>query len=88
MDRPKKPRGQCRRLLMALAVSDWAAPAPLLGLHLNMLNYRARITDLRQRWGIPIKAESEIVNGRKHTVYTVPQAARQRAAELLADGGG
>ena len=83
MPQRKELKGQCRKLLMALAVSGWEAPAVTLGLHLDMLNYRARITDLRHRWDIPIEARIQWVNGKKHTTYVVPAEARERACALL-----
>lgn len=78
----RRMKGQCRRILMAFAMSQWRVDAPTLNA-LGPLNYRGRISDLRHKWGIGIRAHSVSVDGKKHTTYVVPEADRQRATALL-----
>lgn len=80
-------KGQCRRILLAFAMSAWRVDALTLNA-LGPLNYRGRISDLRHKWGVGIRAFSESVGGKRHTTYVVPEADRERASALLELGEG
>ena len=81
----RAPHGDCLVLLEAFSRMAWRAPAWALN-RLGMLSERARISDLRARWGIEIVAHSHWVRGRKHTIYELRAASRARARALIHDG--
>ena len=79
----KAPTGQCLTVLKALRVHGWRCQAWDLN-HLGMLNERARISDLRHRWGIEIAAETVRVEGQQQTTYVVAAHSQERACQLIA----
>jgi len=82
-DAGRAPTSQCLRLLIAFQRQRWSAPAWSLN-RLGMLNERGRISDLRHRWGLLVKAEPR--GRRGHTVYTIPPGQRREARRLIREG--
>jgi len=77
------PTGDNLRVLWLFACHNWSLPAHALKAETYQLNPRARISELRQRYGLRIIATWVIVNGRKHTTYTLHLASRDHARKLL-----
>lgn len=72
----------CWKILDALRNGRWAATAYELS-RLEMLNPRARISDLRIKHGLTIEADSICgAEGKLHTTYRVPEQAQARATHL------
>ena len=75
--------GTTRQLLAIFQTFGWHVTSMWLARHSEMLGYRARITDLRQKYGLRIDATWVIVNAKKRTTFTLHENSRGLAAQLL-----
>jgi hypothetical protein len=51
-----------------------------------MLDERARISDLRHRWGIPVRADTCRDGGVIQTTYVIPEEYQEEAKRLIREG--
>ncbi|MFA4972334.1 MAG: hypothetical protein WC683_06950 [bacterium] len=79
----RKLSDDCWKTLDCLRMHSWRATSLDLA-RVNMLNYRARVSDLRRFFGVDIVAESQRdqVTRKLHTVYVVPEQHQARAIYL------
>jgi len=74
----------CWKILNEMRWRGWEAPSVVLGHNLGMLNYRARISDLRLKHGLPIEVDrrTDEATKKEHNIYFVPSSATARAEHL------
>ncbi len=83
--RKDAPTGQCLTLLKAFCDKSWRPCAWQLN-RLGMLDERARISDLRHRWGIPVRADIIRDRGYISTTYVIPEEYQEEAKRLISRG--
>lgn len=83
--RKAAPTGQCLTLLRAFRDKGWT-PASWELNRLGMLDERARISDLRHRWGILVNAHTERAGRVVSTTYILREECREEAMMLILRG--
>ena len=83
--RKEAPTGQCLTLLRAFVTNGWAPESWQLN-RIGMLDERARISDLRHRWGIPVRADICRDGNMICTTYVIPEEYQEEAKRLIREG--
>ena len=75
--------GDNLRVLQLFSSRRWSVSSYILQWALAMLRASARISELRHSYGINIVATWKMVNGHRHTTFTVPKDDRPHARTVL-----